>query len=119
MSDSKIEIEYKVVSISDSLLVKNLVEIFLEPTDKTVFERPEGTPQNPGMIFKSNDMGLPPEVQQIMMQIPMQMSNMMKQKNKEDDPRGIVILEDPIEFRTKGWMYGDTITVSFEKKEEK
>jgi len=44
------------------------------------------------------------------------MQNINRQMNKNLDPRGIMIVEDPIEVKAMGWRYGDVISVSFEKR---
>lgn len=115
----KVTTEYRICAINDSDIIDGYVEVFMDPVDKTVFDpAPEQGPGCPNVIMKSGG-EMPVEIQQMMQHIPKQMKQVAKQMNKHNDPRNILLIESRVDFDTCGWKYGDTLKVTFEKKEEK
>ncbi|MEA3229945.1 MAG: hypothetical protein U9P44_03445 [archaeon] len=110
-------LETSVTSIQKSMDHIGQVEVFLEPTDSEMLEHNNHNHCQPPIISNvSNPGDMPPELQQMLVQLPTQMEKMMAGSRKKTDPRSIIFIEDEISFKARGWKFGDIINVSFEKK---
>ncbi len=113
------KLETVVSAIRKSEVYSGMVDVLLEPTDSDTFEQNnhESCPW-PIISASGQQDELPPGLQQMMMEIPSQMKQMMKNQRKGNlDPRSIIFIEDEITFKSRGWVYGDKIVVTFKKKE--
>jgi len=121
MEDKTAEVEYEIKRIQDSVYVDGHVDIIMEPVDKDILNNIQQQPIDPSMIVKNpSRMGMPPDFQMFVQQIPNALSNAMGMKQqKSKDPRTIVHIENKVDFAARGWKYGDRITVLMKKKVEK
>ena len=119
MDEIVVKKEYVIIAVGNSSHKKGMIDVWLEPVDKSIFEKENNPPSNGRIIINSGGGGMPvpPQLMQMLDMLPQQMQTMMK-KEKDDDPRCILLIEDPIEFKINGWHHGDKIAVSFKRLSE-
>ena len=113
--------EYVIVAICDSTHKKNMADVWMDPVDKSIFDKDKQECPGNRVIINPGGGQLPAGLIQMMEHLPMQMQDMMGQKKvvRDPDPRNLLLIVDPIELECHGWHHRDKITVSFEKKVEK
>jgi len=115
----KANIKCKIRSIADSTAFGGYVEVMLDPIDKSIFKREDISKEhNDIKIIGGGPLGVIPignagqMMEVIMEKIPFDGRQKLSENN---DPRGILWIEDSVEFLNRRWNFGDTIEVSLKK----
>jgi hypothetical protein len=113
----KVVIQYRIIGIDEFPEGIGFVAVYLEPTEKLMLKKKGGMPK-----IHMSGMGkdVPVQFQNAMQMMAMEISGELEERmpHRRTDPRDIVHVEPMVEFITRGWKFGDIISITIEKTKD-